>query len=112
MSVGLVPVNINIRLTVTDRRICSMVKGRMIFCAVVGKIVRARIQKEAEFTLSFAAAEPVVLYVHGFCLALNYGVVRYTHGSGFISLDGGFRLRPTHSDKGIPKWNHGLGTDE
>ena len=54
----------------------------------------------------------MVFHVHGFCLAFNYCVVRYTHGSGVIALDGGFRLRPTHFDKGIPKWNNGLGTDE
>ena len=89
-----------------------MVKGGVVFCAVVGKIVRARIPKKAEFTLSFPEAEPVVLNIHGFCLALNYGVVRYTHGSGVISLDGGFRLRPTHFDEGILKWNHILDTDE
>ena len=65
-----------------------MVQGGMIFCAVIGKIVRARSPKEAELTLSFMSAEPVVLHVHGFCLALNDGVVRYTHGSGVISLDG------------------------
>ena len=58
------------------------------------------------------AAEPVVLHVHGFCLALNDGVISYTHGSRVIALDGGFRLRPTHFDEGILKWNHGLGTDE
>ena len=84
----------------------------MIFCAVFDKIVRARSPNEVESTLSFAAAEPVVLHVHVFCLALNDGVVRYNHGSGVIALDGGFRLRPTHFDEGIPKWNHGLGTDE
>ena len=89
-----------------------MVKRGVIFGAVVGKIVRARIPKEAELILSFAAEEPVVLHVHGFCLALNGCVVRYTHGSGVIALDGGFRLRPTHFDEGIPKWNHSLSTDE
>ena len=89
-----------------------MVKRGVIFGAVVGNIVRARILKEAELTLSFAAAEPVVLYVNGFCLVLNDGVVRYTHGSRVITLDGGFRLRPTHFNEGIQKCNHGLGTDE
>ena len=89
-----------------------MVKGGMVFCAVVGKIVRARSSKEAELNLRFAAAEPLVLHVCSFCLALNDGVVRYTHGSGVIALDGGFMLMPTHFDKGIPKWNHGFGTDE
>ena len=89
-----------------------MVKKGVISGVLIGKIVRARIPKEAELILSFAEAEPVVLRVHGFCLALNDGVVRYTHGSGVIALDGVFRLRPTHYDEGIPKCNHGLGTDE
>ena len=89
-----------------------MVKGGVIFCAIVCNIFRSRIPKELELTLIFAAAETVVLHVHGFCLALNDGVVRYTHSSGVIALDGGFRLRSTHFDEGIPKWNHGLGTDE
>ena len=84
----------------------------LVFCAVIGKIVRARSPKETELILSFAAAEPVVLHVHGFCLALNDGVVRFTHGSGVIALDGAFGLRPTHFDEGILKWNHGLGIDE
>ena len=84
----------------------------MVFCAVIGKIVRARSPKEAELALSFAAAELVVLHVYGFCLELNDGVVRYTHSSGFVALDGGFGLRPTHFSEGILKWNHILGTDE
>ena len=54
----------------------------------------------------------MVLHVHGFCLALNDGVVRFTHGSGVIALDGGFGLWPTHFNEGISKWNHGLGTYE
>ena len=89
-----------------------MVKGGMIVCAVVGFFFRARSPKEAELNLRFAAAEPVVLHVHGFCLALNDGVARYTHGSGVIALDGGFRLQPTNFYEGITKWNHGFGTDE
>ena len=89
-----------------------MVKEWMIFCAVVGKIVRARSLKEAGLTLSFAAEEPVLLNIHGFYLVLNAGVVRYTHGSGVITLDGGFRLPSTHFGKAITKWNHGFGTDE
>ena len=89
-----------------------IVNRGVIFGAVIGKIVRSRSPKETELTLSFAEAEPVVLHVRGFCLALNYGVVRYTHGSGVIALDGGFGLRSTHFDEGISKWNHGLGTDE
>ena len=87
-------------------------KGGGNFCAVIRLIVRYRIPKEAESALSFAAADPVVLHVHGFCLALNGGFFRYTHDSGVIALDGGFRLRPTHFDEVIPKCNHGLGTDE
>ena len=58
-----------------------MVMGGMVFCAVISNIFRARSPKEAGLTLSLAAADPVVLRVHGFCLALNDGVVRYTHGS-------------------------------
>ena len=75
-----------------------MVKRGVLFGAVIGKIVRARNPKETELTLSFAAAEPVVLHVHGFGLVLNDGVVSYTHGSRFIALGGGFRLRPNHFD--------------
>ena len=89
-----------------------MVKRGIIFGAIIGKIVRARSPKETESTLSFVASEPVVLHVNGFCLALNDGVVSYTHSSRVIALDGVFRLRPTHYDEGIPKCNHGLGTDE
>ena len=65
-----------------------------------------------ELNLGFASAEPVVLHVHGFCLALNDGVVTYTHGSRIIALDGGLRLQPIHFDEGIPKQDHGLGIDE
>ena len=89
-----------------------MVNGGMNLCAVIGKIFRARIPKEAELTLSFAAAELVVMHVHGFCLVLDDGVARYTHGSGVITLDGGFGMRATHFDEFISEWNHGLGTDE
>ena len=45
-----------------------MIKGGMIFCDVVGKIVRSRNPKEQELTLSFASAEPVVLHLHIFVL--------------------------------------------
>ena len=89
-----------------------MVNRGMIFGAVISKVVRARTPKETELTLSFAAAEPVVLHAHGFCFALNDGVVSYTHGSRVITMDGGFRLWSTHFDEGISKRNHGLGTDE
>ena len=85
-----------------------MVKRGVVFGAVIGKIVRARSPKEAELTLSFMSAEPVVLHVHGFCLLLNDVVGRYTHASGVIVLDGGFGLRPTHFNDGISKWKHGL----
>ena len=82
----------------------------MIFGAVIGKIVRSRIPKETGLALSSAAAEAVVLHVHGFGLVLNDGVVSYTHDSRFIALGGGFRLRLTHFDEGVPKRDHGFGT--
>ena len=89
-----------------------MVMGGMVFCAIISNIFRARSPKEAGLTLSFAAADPVVLHVHGFGLVSNDGVVGYTHGSIVTTLDGGFRLRPTHFDECISQRNHGLGTDE
>ena len=89
-----------------------MVKKGVISGVLIGKIVRARSPKETELTLSFATAKPVVLHVHGFGLELNDGVVSYTHGSRLIALDGVFRMQPTHFDEGIPKRDHGLGTDE
>ena len=87
-----------------------IVNRGVIFGAVIGKIVRSRIPKETGLALSFAAAEAVVLHVHGFGIVLNDGGVSYTHVSRFIALGGRFRLRPTYFDEGIPKRDHGFGT--
>ena len=84
----------------------------MIFGATIGKIIGTRTPKELELALSFAAAEPVVLHVHGFVLTLDDGVIRRTNCSGVITLDRRFSLRPTHIDKGLMKLDHGFGADE
>ena len=89
-----------------------MVKRGVIFGAVIGKIVRARSPKETEFTLSFAAVEPVVLRVHGFGITLDDGFIRNTNHSGVIALDGRSGLRPTHLNKVLTNLDHGFGTDE
>ena len=89
-----------------------LVKRGVIFGTVIGKIFRYRSPKETRLALRFAAAELVVFQVHGFGLALNDGVISNTHGSRVIALDGRFMLRPTHFDEGIPKRDHGFGTDE
>ena len=43
-----------------------MIKGGVIFCVIIGKIVGTRSPKKTEFTLRFMAANPVVLDVDGF----------------------------------------------
>ena len=84
----------------------------MVFCAIIGKIVGTRIPKEPELTLSCTEAEPVVLYVHGFGFALDYGVIINTNCSGVIALGGIFGLRSTHIGKGPTKLYHGFGANE
>ena len=89
-----------------------MIKGGVIFGAIIGKIIGTRSLKEPELALSFTAAEPVVLYVHDFSLTLDDGVIRNTNCSGVITLDGIFGLRPTHINKGLTKLEHGFGAYE
>ena len=84
----------------------------MLFCAIIGKIVGTRIPKEPELNLSFTAAEPVVLHVHGFGFSLNDGVISNTNCSGVITLDGRFWMRPTHLNKGLTNLDYGFGEDE
>ena len=84
----------------------------MVFCAIIGKIVGTRSPKEPELTRSFAAAEPVVLHVHGFGFALDDSVLSNLNCGGVITLDGRFGLRTTHLDKGLTKLDHGFGADE
>ena len=83
-----------------------------VFCSTIGKIVGTRIPKEPELKLSFTAAEPVVLHVHGFGFALDYVVISNTNCSGVIKLDGRFGLRPTYINKGMTKLDHGFCSDE
>ena len=67
-----------------------IIKGGVVFCAIIGHIVGTRIPKEPELALSFAEADPVVLHVHGFGLLLDYGVIFNTNCSGVITLYGSF----------------------
>ena len=48
-----------------------MIKGGVIFCATIGKIVGTRSPKNPELTLIFTAAEQVVVHVHGFGFELE-----------------------------------------
>ena len=89
-----------------------MIKGGVIFCAIVGKIVGTRIPKELELTLSFTAAEPVLMHVYGFGFALYDGVVSNPKCSGVIKPDRRFGMMPTHLDKVLMKMDHGFGADE
>ena len=89
-----------------------MIKGGVIFGAIIGNIVSTRIPKEPELALSFAAGEPVVLHVHGFGLTLDDGVISNTNYSGVITLDGRFGMGPTHIDKVLTKLDHGFGAYE
>ena len=89
-----------------------MIKWGAIFGAIIGNIVGTRSPKGPELALRFAAAEPVVLYVHGFGITLYDGFIRNTNCSGVITLDGRFGLRPTHLDKGLKNLDHGFGADE
>ena len=43
-----------------------MIKGGVVFCAIIGKTVGTRSPKITELTLIFTSEEPVVLHVHGF----------------------------------------------
>ena len=89
-----------------------MIKGGVIFGAIIVKIVGTRSPKEPELTLSFATVEPVVLRVHGFGITLDDGFIRNTNHSGVIALDGRSGLRPTHINKVLTNLDHGFGTDE
>ena len=63
-------------------------------------------------SLSFVAAEPVVLHVDGFGFVLDDGVIYKSNCGGVITLDGRFGIRTTHLDKGMTKLDHGFGADE
>ena len=89
-----------------------MIKGVVVSCATIGKIVGTRGPKDPELTLSFTVAEPVVPHVHGFGFALDDGVISNPNCGGVITLDGIFGLRPTNLDKGLTKLDHGFGADE
>ena len=56
-----------------------MIKGGVIFGAIIGKIIGIRSPKEPELALSFTATEPVVLHVYGFGLTLDDGVISNTN---------------------------------
>ena len=62
--------------------------------------------------MSFTAAKPVVLHVHGFGFALDDGVISNPNCGGVITLKWIFGMRPTHLDKGMTKLDHGFGADE
>ena len=89
-----------------------MIKGGGDFCAIIGKIVGTRSPKERELTLSFTAAEPVVLHVHGFGFALDDGAVSNTNCGEVITLYGRLGLSSNHLNKGLTKLDHGFGADE
>ena len=89
-----------------------VIKGGGDFCAIIGKIVGTRSPPKPELTLSFMAAEPVVLHVHGFGFELDDGVISNPRCGGVITLDGIFVLRPNHLHKGMTKLDHGFGADE
>ena len=89
-----------------------MIKGGGIFCAIIGKMLGTRNPKKTELPLSFMAAEPVVLRVHGFGFALDDGVISNPNCGGVITLDGVFELRPTHLDKVLTKLDYVFGANE
>ena len=84
----------------------------MIFCAIIGNIVGTRSPKKPGLTLSFTAAEPVVLHVNGFGFALDDGVISNPNCGGVITLGGRFGMNPTNLDNGLTNLEHGFGADE
>ena len=94
------------------RHMGLMIKGGVIFCAIIGNIVGTRSAKEPELALSFTAAESVVLHVHCFGFELYDCVIGNPNCSVVITLDGIFMMRPTHFDKVLTKLDHGIGADE
>ena len=84
----------------------------MVFGAIIGKIVGTRSPKEPELALIFAAAELVVLHVHGFGLTFYDGFISNTKCRGVITLNGIFGMRPTYLQKGLKNLDHGFGAYE
>ena len=94
------------------RHMGLMIKGGVIFCAIIGNIVGTRSAKEPELALSFTAAESVVLHVHCFGFELYDCVIGNPNCSVVITLYGRFRLRPTYIYKGLTKLDHVFGADK